>query len=59
MARYNVHPGKFPCHTCGVEVTTIRSYPGEKKVTWMCPEKHLNEVSFETKKTKADYERTR
>jgi len=57
MARYNVHAGQFPCHTCGTVVTTIRSYPNDKKVTWMCPDKHLNEVSFETKKSKADYER--
>lgn len=56
MAKYNVHAGKFPCHTCGKEVLTLRSYPNEKKLTWMCPDRHVSEVSLETKKKKEDYE---
>lgn len=56
MARYNVHNGKFPCHTCGEVVKSIRSYPEEKKLTWLCSQKHLNEVSLQTKKNKRDYE---
>lgn len=56
MARYSVYNGKFPCHTCGVVVTSIRSYPEEKKLTWMCPEKHLSQVILQTKKSKRDYE---
>ena len=57
MAKYNIHQGKFPCHTCGVIVTTLRSYPQNKRLTWMCPDRHVSEVSLETKKSKADYER--
>ena len=57
MARYNIYPGIFPCHTCKLESKTIRSYPGQRRLSWMCPDKHLNEVSLETKKTKEDYER--
>ena len=56
MAKYNVYVGKFQCHTCGVEVTTLRSYPTAKKLTWMCAEKHVTEVDLETKKSKKDYE---
>lgn len=57
MAKYNVYPGKFPCHTCGIEVSTVRSYPGMRKLSWMCPDRHLTEISLETKKDKKDYER--
>ena len=56
MGRYNIHKGQFICQVCGAEVFTIRSYPGEKKLTWMCSDKHLSEVSLQTKKTKEDYE---
>ena len=56
MAKYNVHHGKFPCHTCGKEVPTLRSYPQEKKLTWMCSEKHVKEVDLNVKKSKKDYE---
>ena len=55
-SKYNVYPGRFPCHTCKLEAKTIRSYPTEKKLTWMCPDKHFNEVSLNTKRTKKDYE---
>jgi hypothetical protein len=57
MARYNVHPGIFPCHTCKEEVTTIRSYLDIKKLTWMCKSGHLSEVDLNTRKSKKDYER--
>ena len=54
MARYNVYPGKFKCHNCGIEVTSIRSYVEQKRLTWMCSNKHLSEVNLNTKKTKRD-----
>lgn len=57
MARYSIYPGKFRCHVCGIEVATVRSYEGQRKISWMCPERHLSEVSLETKRTKRDYER--
>ena len=56
MAKYNVYNGLFKCHTCGVEVKSLRSYPGIKQLTWMCPEKHVSIVDLNTKKTKADYD---
>ena len=56
MARYNIYTGEFKCHTCGALVTTIRSYPGEKKLTWMCKDKHVTTVDLNTKKNKKDYE---
>jgi hypothetical protein len=59
MARYTVYEGRFKCHTCGESVLTIRSYPELKKITWMCKDKHLSEVSLSTKKRKSDFERTR
>ena len=40
-------------------VNSLRSYPEQKKLTWMCRNKHLSEVSLQTKKSKKDYERTR
>ena len=57
MGRYNIYHGSFACHTCKVEVKTVRSYPEEKELTWMCPEKHVSKVSLSTKKKKEDYER--
>lgn len=57
MGKYSIYQGSFPCHTCKVEVRSVRLYPKEKLITWMCPDKHLNEVSLETKKSKKDYER--
>lgn len=56
MGRYNVYTGQFICQVCGAEVSSIRSYPGEKKLTWMCRDKHLSQVDLNTKKSKKDYE---
>jgi len=57
VGKYTVYQGRFACHTCRVEVKSVRVYPSEKLITWMCPDKHLNEVSLETKKKKQDFER--
>jgi hypothetical protein len=56
MAKYTIYTGKFLCHTCKVEVKTLRSYPETKELTWMCPEKHLSLVNLSTKKSRKDYE---
>ncbi len=55
MAKYNVYQGKFVCHVCKAEVKSLRSYPDEKKLTWMCPERHVSEVDLDNRKKK--YER--
>jgi hypothetical protein len=57
MAKYNIYPGTFVCHTCKAEVRTLRSYPELKQLTWMCSEKHLSIVDLKTKKNRKDYER--
>ena len=57
MAKYTVYPGKFKCHTCKQEVTSLRLYAETKEATWMCSEKHLSSVMLNVKKTKKDYER--
>lgn len=57
MASYTVYSGKFVCHTCKMEVPTLRLYADTKEATWMCKEKHLSKVSF-AKRKKKDYERT-
>ena len=56
MAKYTIYPGSFPCHTCKVEVKTVRAYPETKEITWMCPEKHVSVVKLSTKKSRKDYE---
>jgi len=58
MAKYSVYPGKFICHECKAEVKSLRSYPDEKKLTWMCPEKHVSEVNLVFKKKKKDFDET-
>lgn len=57
--RYTVYPGHFICQTCSDKVHSLRLYASEKKLTWMCKEKHMSEVSLKTRKKKADYERKR
>lgn len=57
MSKYNIIQGKFPCHTCKEEVTSLRQYQG-MTLTWVCSKQHLTEVSLRAKKkTKKDYER--
>lgn len=57
MARYEIFPGQFNCHTCKEPVGTLRLYESSKIITWMCSQKHLSNVSLQTKKSKKDYER--
>lgn len=57
MAKYNVYPGEFPCHTCKEIVLSIRSYGSDRLLTWMCSNKHVSEVSLSTKKSRADHDR--
>lgn len=57
-SKYSIYHGKFPCHTCQEQTSTLRFYAETKTATWMCSKKHLTEVSFDAKKkTKKDYER--
>jgi hypothetical protein len=55
MAKYTVYEGQFICHTCKVEVKTLRLYASTKEATWMCPDRHISTVKFAKKKR--DYER--
>jgi hypothetical protein len=57
MRRYNLYEGRFACHSCGSIVPVVRSYPEQRKLTWMCKSKHLSWVDLNTKKSKRDYER--
>jgi hypothetical protein len=58
MSKYSIYVGKFACHTCKEQVTSLRFYSDTKNATWMCSSKHLSSVSFNTtKKKKKDYER--
>lgn len=57
MSKYNIYTGKFKCQQCGADVSSIRSYPENKELTWMCSEKHLSRVNLNVKKNKKDYER--
>lgn len=56
MAKYNIYPGEFKCQECGALVTSLRSYPETKELTWMCKDKHMSMVSLKTKRSKKDYE---
>lgn len=51
-SKYNVHPGKFPCHTCKEEVKSLRHYLETKELTWMCSKGHMTSVSLDVKKKK-------
>lgn len=52
MANYTVYYGKFICHTCKTEVSTLRCYAETQTLTWMCKEKHLTEVYLGKRKKK-------
>ena len=54
--KYTVYQGRFVCHTCGTNVSTLRSYVDKKLLTWMCKDRHLSQVSLQTKKTRSDFE---
>jgi hypothetical protein len=54
MASYTVYHGKFICHECKIEVTSLRLYAETKTMTWMCPSKHLSTVKFGKQKKNAN-----
>lgn len=58
MAKYNIYQGEFKCQVCGAPVSSLRSYPDTKELTWMCTDKHLSQVDLNTKKSRKDYERS-
>lgn len=57
MHSYSVYDGKFVCHSCKAEVRSLRMYAEQKRMTWLCHNRHLSEVSLNTKKNRKDYER--
>lgn len=54
MPNYTIYQGKFVCHTCKVEVKTLRLYAETKEMTWMCKDKHLSSVKFGKQKWKGN-----
>ena len=54
MGSFTVYDGKFVCHTCKIEVRTLRLYPETKTATWMCKDKHLSTVKFGKQKWKGN-----
>jgi hypothetical protein len=55
MANFTVYQGTFLCHTCKVEVKTLRLYAETKEMTWMCKDKHLSKVNL-GKRKKSDFD---
>lgn len=55
MNNYTIHYGKWICHTCKAEVKSLRLYAEDMLLTWMCPQKHLSQVSL-AKRKKKDYD---
>ena len=54
MASYTVYHGKFVCHECKTEVTSLRLYSDTKTMTWMCKDRHLSSVKFGKQKWKGN-----
>lgn len=54
MPSYTVYHGKFVCHNCKTEVTSLRLYAETKTMTWMCKDKHLSTVKFGKQKWKGN-----
>jgi len=55
MPSYTVYHGKFLCHECKAEVTSLRLYAETKEMTWMCKDKHLSKVGLGRRK-KRDFD---
>ena len=53
--KFTIFSGKFPCKTCGEEVTSIRLWKDSADLTWMCTSKHLSRVPIIM--TRKDFER--
>ncbi len=53
--KFTIFSGKFPCKTCGEEVTSIRLWKDSADLTWMCTNKHLSRVAIIM--TRKDFER--
>lgn len=56
MAKYTVYQGELKCSECGADVRSFRHYPVGKLLSWACPEKHVTEVSLNTRRSKDSYE---
>jgi hypothetical protein len=54
VPNYTIYEGKFVCHTCKIEVKTLRLYAETKEMTWMCKDKHLSTVKFGKQKWKGN-----
>jgi hypothetical protein len=54
VPNYTIYQGKFVCHTCKIEVKTLRLYAETKEMTWMCKDKHLSSVKFGKQKWKGN-----
>jgi hypothetical protein len=55
MSSFTIYQGTFLCHTCKVEVKTLRLYAETKEMTWMCKDKHLSKVNL-GKRKKSDFD---
>ena len=55
MPKYTVYHGKFICHTCKADVSSLRLYPETKEMTWMCKDRHLSKVNL-GKRKKSDFD---
>jgi hypothetical protein len=55
VPNYTIYEGKFVCHTCKIEVKTLRLYAETKEMTWMCKDKHLSKVNL-GKRKKSDFD---
>jgi deoxycytidylate deaminase len=55
MSSFTIYKGVFPCHTCKVDVLSLRCYAETQEVTWMCKDKHLSRVSF-AKRKRSDFD---
>ena len=53
---FSVYSGKFICHKCKEEVSTLRLWKDTLELTWQCSNKHISKVNLKPKKKK-DYER--
>jgi hypothetical protein len=55
MSSFTIYQGTFLCHTCKVEVKTLRLYAETKEMTWMCKNKHLSKVNL-GKRKRSDFD---
>ena len=49
MRKFSIYKGIFVCQKCKKEVSEARMYYETLDFTWMCEDRHLSKVNFQSR----------